>query len=37
MIGGLLMAKKGDIIENPVTGEKIIFLETSKDTGGKYV
>lgn len=31
------MVKKGDIIENPVTGEKIIFLETSKDTGGKYV
>ena len=31
------MAKKGDIIENLVTGEKIVFLETSKDTGGKYV
>lgn len=28
------MAKAGDILEHPVTGEKIIFRKTAKDTGG---
>ena len=28
------MAKTGDIIENPVTGERITFVETAADTGG---
>jgi len=29
------MTKAGDIIENPVTGERITFLETAADTGGE--
>jgi quercetin dioxygenase-like cupin family protein len=29
------MAYKGQTIENPVSGEKITFLETSRDTGGE--
>ena len=28
------MARKGDVIENPVTGERITFLETSESTDG---
>jgi quercetin dioxygenase-like cupin family protein len=28
---------KGDTIENPVTGERITFLETSRETGGEAV
>ena len=31
------MAKAGDIIEHPVTGEKVIFRKTAKDTGGKLL
>ena len=31
------MAKAGDILENPVTGEKIIFRKTAKDTGGELM
>lgn len=31
------MAKSGDVIEHPVTGEKFTFLETARDTGGEYV
>ena len=31
------MARKGDVIENPVTGERITFLETSEDTGGELL
>jgi len=30
------MARKGDIVEHPVTGERITFLETSKETNGEY-
>jgi quercetin dioxygenase-like cupin family protein len=30
------MIRKGDVIENPVTGERLLFLETSADTGGEY-
>ncbi len=30
------MARKGDIIEHPVTGERFTFLETSQDTSGEY-
>jgi len=29
------MTKAGDIIENPVTGERIVFLETAADTAGE--
>ena len=30
------MARRGDTIEHPVTGERITFLETSEETDGKY-
>ncbi len=30
------MAKRGDVIEHPVTGERFTFLETGQDTGGEY-
>jgi len=29
------MTKAGDVIENPVTGERIVFVETAADTGGR--
>jgi mannose-6-phosphate isomerase-like protein (cupin superfamily) len=31
------MIRKGDVIENPVTGERLLFLETSRETNGEYV
>jgi mannose-6-phosphate isomerase-like protein (cupin superfamily) len=31
------MARKGDVVEHPVTGERFTFLDTAEDTGGKYV
>lgn len=31
------MAKAGDILEHPVTGEKIIFRKTAKDTNGELM
>ncbi len=31
------MARAGEIIENPVTGERIIFHKTARDTHGKAV
>jgi quercetin dioxygenase-like cupin family protein len=31
------MIRKGDAVVNPVTGERVTFLETSADTGGEYV
>lgn len=31
------MAKTGDIIEHPVTGERIIWRKTAKDTGGELL
>ncbi len=31
------MAKAGDIIEHPVTGEKIIFHQTAQETGGELL
>jgi quercetin dioxygenase-like cupin family protein len=31
------MIHKGDRLENPVTGETLIFHETSQETGGEYV
>ena len=30
------MARKGDTVEHPVTGERITFLETSRQTDGEY-
>jgi quercetin dioxygenase-like cupin family protein len=32
-----MMAKAGDILEHPVTGEKIIFRKTAQDTGGELM
>jgi quercetin dioxygenase-like cupin family protein len=34
---GTLMIHKGAVIENPVTGERLRFLETSQETNGEYV
>lgn len=31
------MIRTGDTIENPVTGERVTFLKTAKDTGGEFV
>jgi len=31
------MLHAGDTIENPVTGERLVFEKTSADTGGEYV
>ena len=31
------MAKTGDIIEHPVTGERVIWRKTAKDTGGELL
>lgn len=31
------MAKVGDILEHPVTGERIIFRKTASDTGGELL
>ena len=31
------MAKAGDIIENPVTGERITFLKTTQETSGELL
>ena len=31
------MAKAGDVIENPITGERIIFLETTRETNGELL
>jgi quercetin dioxygenase-like cupin family protein len=28
------MARQGDVVENPLTGERVTFLETVGDTGG---
>ncbi len=30
------MAKRGDVIEHPVTGERITFLKTSEETNSEY-
>ena len=30
------MVKAGQVIENPITGERIVFIETVASTGGKY-
>lgn len=31
------MAKASDIIENPITGERIVFLKTARDTSGELL
>lgn len=31
------MARRGDMIENPLTGERVTFLETTRDTGGELL
>jgi quercetin dioxygenase-like cupin family protein len=31
------MIRTGQTIENPVTGERLTFRQTSRDTGGEYV
>jgi quercetin dioxygenase-like cupin family protein len=32
-----IVACRGDVIENPLTGEKVIFLESTRDTGGELL
>lgn len=31
------MARTGEVIENPLTGERLTFLKTSRDTGGELL
>ena len=31
------MVKPGDVIENPVTGERMVFLQTGKETNGELL
>lgn len=31
------MARRGEVIENSVTGERIVFLDTAAETGGKLL
>ena len=31
------MAYAGQMVENPVTGERIVFRQTAADTGGELV
>lgn len=31
------MIRSGDVVENPVTGERLVFRKTSADTGGELV
>ena len=31
------MIRTGQTVENPLTGERLTFLETSRDTNGEYV
>lgn len=31
------MARTGDMVENPITGERIIFLETAEETNGELL
>ena len=31
------MLRAGDVIENPVTGERVVVIEGSEDTGGAYL
>ena len=31
------MAKPGDVIENPVTGERIVFRKTARETNGELL
>lgn len=31
------MVKAGDILEHPVTGEKIVFRKTARETGGELL
>lgn len=31
------MARRGDVVENPMTGERVTFLETASDTGGELL
>src|SRR5215831_16901602 len=35
--GERTMIRTGTVIENPVTGERIVFRKTSQDTGGEAV
>ncbi len=31
------MARKGEVIENPFTGERVVFLKTARDTDGELL
>ena len=30
------MARQGETIENPITGERMTFLTTAQETGGEF-
>jgi hypothetical protein len=36
-MSGSSMASRGDTIENPLTGERMTFLETARDTDGELL
>jgi hypothetical protein len=31
------MAKSGEVLENPITGQRLVFHRTSEDTGGELL
>ena len=31
------MARAGDVLENPATGERLVFLRTAAETGGEVL
>jgi quercetin dioxygenase-like cupin family protein len=31
------VARAGDVLENPITGQRLIFRETARDTGGEVL
>jgi hypothetical protein len=31
------VAHAGEVIENPVTGERVVFRQTARDTGGELL
>jgi quercetin dioxygenase-like cupin family protein len=35
--GEIAMARRGDVVENPITGERITFLETAGETNGELL
>ena len=31
------MAREGDVLENPTTGDRLVFLRTAAETGGELL